>query len=140
MFRFDNLTTRYYNRAHGVIIVYDVTRENTFRNVYNWLRLVRVRCKDSLPITLVGNKVDLSGKRRVMTSSGRKLAETEKLNFLETSAFNNDSIQNLFLTLTHSILERVPVCLPKLEARHEQKDNKHTNQIESESLGSSIIY
>ena len=114
-----------------MIIVYDVTRENTFKNVHNWLQQVRVRCKENVSITLVGNKTDLSGKRRVMASSGRKLAETEKLNFLETSAVTKESIQNLFLTLTHSIIEKIPVFFPMLEARYEQKETNHSHSVDS---------
>ena len=100
--------------------------------MYNWLQLVRIRCKDNVPIFLVGNKTDLSGKRRVMTSSGRKLAETERLNFLETSAVTKESIQNLFLTLTHSILEKVSVPFRKLE-KHEQKEHKAIKHHSSDS-------
>lgn len=86
--------------------MYDITREITFRNVHNWLQQVRTRCKDSVSITLVGNKIDLEGKRRVLRSSAKKLAESEKIKFLETSAMTNENINTLFFTLANSVIEK----------------------------------
>ncbi|KAI6645674.1 Ras-related protein Rab-13-like [Oopsacas minuta] len=121
--RFDKLTTRYYSRAQGVIIVYDITREITFRNVYNWLQQVRTRCKDKVSIFLVGNKTDLEGERRVQKSAGRKVAEAEKINFLETSAVSNENIRNLFLTLSNSVIEKgIP---PAVTIATQQEDKEY---------------
>lgn len=74
--------------------------------MHNWLQQVRTRCKDSVSITLVGNKIDLEGKRRVLRSSAKKLAESEKIKFLETSAMTNENINTLFFTLANSVIEK----------------------------------
>lgn len=36
--RFETLTAQYYRRAHGIMLVYDITQEATFTNVTKWLR------------------------------------------------------------------------------------------------------
>ena len=36
--RFETLTAQYYRRAQGIILVYDITSEQSFGNVSKWLR------------------------------------------------------------------------------------------------------
>lgn len=53
----------------------------------------------SVPIVLVGNKTDLHQERAVTYDEGKKLAESWKANFLETSAKQNESVDDIFLQL-----------------------------------------
>eukprot|EP00494_Astrolonche_serrata_P028890 UN29157 len=68
--QFRTLTSAYYRGAHGVILVYDVTRENTFKNIREWLKEVEIfSTKENVIKALVGNKIDLS-KRQVTREEG----------------------------------------------------------------------
>lgn len=53
----------------------------------------------SVPIVLVGNKTDLHQERAVTFDEGKKLAESWKATFLETSAKQNESVDDIFLQL-----------------------------------------
>lgn len=53
----------------------------------------------SVPIVLVGNKTDLHQERAVTTDEGKKLAESWKATFLETSAKQNESVDDIFTQL-----------------------------------------
>ena len=56
--RFRTITSAYYRGADGIIMVYDVTSEESFRHVYDWLNEVdRYAAEDTCKL-LVGNKAD----------------------------------------------------------------------------------
>ena len=54
------MTANYYKGAKGVLIVYDVTKEDTFDNLTTWLDRVESSANDSKIVKmLIGNKIDL---------------------------------------------------------------------------------
>ena len=57
--KFNSITTAYYRNARGVVIMYDVTREQTFENVKKWLALVSQFGRGDVEIAIVGNKCDI---------------------------------------------------------------------------------
>lgn len=60
--RFRTLTSSYYRGAQGIILVYDVTREDTFEHLDQWLREVEMYCPGGgkgVVKLLVANKIDL---------------------------------------------------------------------------------
>ncbi|XP_043823097.1 ras-related protein Rab-18 isoform X2 [Dromiciops gliroides] len=57
--RFRTLTPSYYRGAQGVILVYDVTRRDTFVKLDNWLNELETYCtRNDIVKMLVGNKID----------------------------------------------------------------------------------
>ncbi|CAL1268340.1 unnamed protein product [Larinioides sclopetarius] len=93
--RFRSMTHQYFRKADGIIIVYDVTSETTFRNVRNWMHNIQEGAQDSVMILLIGNKVDLCESemdRVVRTKDGVRLADEYGTLFFETSAKNGDSV------------------------------------------------
>ena len=58
-------TSSYYQRAHGIIVVYDVTDKASFNNVKHWVQAIAIYAADSVDKLLVGNKCDLSSSRVV---------------------------------------------------------------------------
>merc|ERR1712038_2057685 len=59
--RYKNLTQNYYRGAHGVMLVYDVTDEQSFEDVKTWIRSIDQNCDTSVQKILLGNKCDLEG-------------------------------------------------------------------------------
>eukprot|EP00731_Ephydatia_muelleri_P027413 Em0019g286a len=94
-----------YRRAHGIMLVYDITQEATFTNVTKWLRNIEENAIAGVALLLVGNKVDLSAQRQVTTERGEKLAKQHKIGFFETSAKEDLGIKDAFTALTAKILE-----------------------------------
>lgn len=106
--RFETLTAQYYRRAHGIMLVYDVTQESTFTNVTKWLRNIEENAVSGVVLLLVGNKTDLSAQRQVATERGEKLAKQHKIGFFETSAKEDEGIKEAFTALATKILEDQP--------------------------------
>ncbi|KAF5729464.1 ras-related protein RABC2a-like isoform X2 [Tripterygium wilfordii] len=113
--RFGPITSSYYRGAHGIILVYDVTRRETFTNLSEvWAKEVELNSTnhDCIKI-LVGNKVDRDSKRAVTREEGISLAQQYKCSsFLECSAKTRTNVQQCFKDVTLKILE-VPSLLEK---------------------------
>lgn len=94
----------YYSEAQGAILVYDVTRKETFFELDEWLENLRTYCGD-IPCVLLGNKIDITNKKRqVTTEMGTQFAEERNLPFFETSASTGVNVEEAFRTLTDLIL------------------------------------
>ncbi|KAF5467021.1 hypothetical protein F2P56_016893 [Juglans regia] len=112
--RFGTLTSSYYRGSHGIILVYDVTRRETFTNVLDiWAKEVQLYSTNHECVKiLLGNKVDRDTERAVTREEGLALAQEHKWFFLECSAKTRENVQQCFkdLTLKLQILE-VPSSL-----------------------------
>lgn len=105
--RYRAITTAYYRGALGALIVYDITKADSFEHVNRWLDQLRAHADPNAVIMLVGNKCDLESMREVPVESGRELAETERLLFLETSALDATNVEKAFLTVLERIYQTV---------------------------------
>ncbi|CAH1439179.1 unnamed protein product [Lactuca virosa] len=101
--RFRAITNSYYRGALGAMLVYDITRNETFEHVRKWLQELREFGDPDMVVVLVGNKSDLVDLREVEVEDGQKLAEVEKLCFLETSAKENVNVEDAFLQMITKI-------------------------------------
>ncbi|KAK8645544.1 hypothetical protein V6N13_119370 [Hibiscus sabdariffa] len=101
--RYRAITSAYYRGAVGALLVYDITKRQTFDNVKRWLRELRDHADSNIVIMMAGNKSDLKHLRAVSEEDGRALAEREGLSFLETSALEATNIENAFHTILNEI-------------------------------------
>nr|XP_057926250.1 ras and EF-hand domain-containing protein homolog [Doryrhamphus excisus] len=103
--RFRSIAKSYFRRAHGVLLLYDVTCEKTFLNVREWVDMIEDISQDDIPIMLVGNKCDLrqGAANCVPTSYGEKLAMTYNTLFCETSAKDGSNILEAVLHLAREV-------------------------------------
>ncbi|KAM8904542.1 ras-related protein Rab-1B-like isoform 1-T1 [Spinachia spinachia] len=105
--RFRTITSSYYRGAHGIIIVYDVTEQESFHNVKQWLDEIDRYACENVSRLLVGNKSDLVSKKVVDIATAQDLALSLKVPFLETSAKSSDNVERAFLTMASEIHKRV---------------------------------
>ena len=103
--RFRTITSSYYRGAHGIIVVYDVTDQKSFDNIKKWLKEIDTFAGGSVQKLLVGNKCDLVNERTVTTDSGRALADSLKIPFVETSAKDSTNVEEAFLLMANEIKE-----------------------------------
>ncbi|VDK61986.1 unnamed protein product [Anisakis simplex] len=94
--RFRSVTSAYYRDADALLLVYDISNRNSFTNIRNWLAQVKEFAKDSVLITLIGNKMDLHQQRKVKYDEGKKLAEDYNIAFIETSAKTGQNVHEAF--------------------------------------------
>ena len=91
--RYRAITSAYYRGAVGALLVYDITKRQTFDNVQRWLRELRDHADSNIVIMLAGNKSDLNHLRSVSAEDAQMLAEKECLSFLETSALEASNVE-----------------------------------------------
>jgi small GTP-binding protein len=101
--KFRCITAPFYRGALGGIIVYDVTNRQTFQSIDYWVEQIRDKAMQGVAMLLIGNKSDMWEDRQVTEEEGRKLAETLKMPWLETSAKNGDNVQEAFQTLMETV-------------------------------------
>jgi Ras-related protein Rab-1A len=101
--RFRTITSSYYRGAHGIIIVYDVTDNDSFLNVKTWLNEIERYASDTVAKLLVGNKCDLTSKKVVEFEKAKDFADRVEIPFLETSAKISTNVENAFTTMASEI-------------------------------------
>ncbi len=102
--RFRTITKTYYKGAHGIILTYDVTDQDSFKNIRNWIKQIEANAQGNVKRVLVGNKCD-KPDRVVTEEEGKKLADDFNMSFFETSAKTNQNVNEVFQFLTQEILK-----------------------------------
>ena len=102
--RFRTITSAYYRGADGIIMVYDVTNQESFNHVTDWLTEVNRYTSEGTCKLLVGNKSDRPD-RAVSAEEAREYAEKLNIPFLETSAKNADNVEKAFLTMAQELIK-----------------------------------
>jgi Ras-related protein Rab-2A len=104
---FRSITRSYYRGAAGALLVYDVTRRETFAHLNRWIEETRYNGNPDMSIMLVGNKIDLDGRRVISTEEGQKFAEQNGLQFVETSAKNALNVEDAFVLTARHIHDKI---------------------------------
>ena len=106
--RYKCITRSYYQNTSGVIIVFDLTRIDTFNNVKNWIKDIEKNISDinRLEILIVGNKVDLVNRRQVSSQDIKELRRNYNFEYIETSAKDDLNVDEAFEKLVSKAHER----------------------------------
>ncbi len=94
--RYKSLTAAYYRGAKGAVIVYDITRPESFNNVDKWFNEIRENGEPNAQLLMVGNKSDLKHLRAVDNSRAMEKAQTLGVALMETSALDSSNIDEAF--------------------------------------------
>ncbi|CUG91819.1 rab2a GTP-binding protein, putative [Bodo saltans] len=96
-----------WDTAGQALLVYDVSRRETFDHLQSWLEDCSENSNMNLTILLIGNKSDLVDKREVSEAEGQAFAEKHGLMFLETSAKTSHNVEEAFLKTGRAIYEKI---------------------------------
>ncbi|KAA3469554.1 ras-related protein RABA4c-like [Gossypium australe] len=107
--------------AVGAMLVYDITKRQSFDHVAKWLEELRGHADKNIVIMLVGNKSDLASLRAVPIEDAKEFAQRESLFFMETSALEATNVESAFLTVVTEIY-RV-ISKKNLVANDEQEES-----------------
>ena len=92
-------TCRYYKRALGAVVVYDVTNWHSYDSVKSWLERLRRHAHPNIVIMLVGNKCDLKDRRAVIADEAKDFAEKNSMLFSEVSALDGTNVKDAFRSI-----------------------------------------
>ncbi|KAI4388788.1 hypothetical protein MLD38_001086 [Melastoma candidum] len=94
--------------AAGALLVYDITRRETFNHLASWLEDARQHANPNMTIMLIGNKADLSHRRAVSKEEGGQFAKDNGLLFLEASARTAQNVEErAFVKTAGKILQNI---------------------------------
>ena len=102
--RIRNITQVFYKGAHALIFMYDVTDQNSFKNLSNWIKQVEAHGEKNIVKVLVGNNCDKLD-RVVTEEEGKQLAEDFSIGFFETSHKTDKNVSEVFYYLIDVIMK-----------------------------------
>ncbi|RZS03430.1 hypothetical protein BHM03_00033610 [Ensete ventricosum] len=109
---FRSITRSYYRDSAGALLVYDITRRETFDHLASWLEDLIEHAGAKVTIMLIGNKCDLAHRRAVRTEEGEQFAEDHGLFFMETSARTGQNVEEVHSLVSLSRLYSHPSINP----------------------------
>jgi GTPase SAR1 family protein len=120
---FRSLTTAFFRDAMGFVLMFDLTSEQSFLNVRNWLAQLQCHayCEDP-DVILVGNKADREEARIISQARAKELADKYSLPYIETSAFTALNVKESIEMLLERVMLRMEKTIGKFKkflANHE---------------------
>ena len=105
---FGNLRKAYYSGAFACMIVYDITRYDSFEDLSRWISDFRSVIGEEAPLAIIGNKIDLEELRKVTSQEGQNYADQYGAPFYEASAkLGGDVISEVYTDLVRQYLQTV---------------------------------
>ncbi|OQV22517.1 Ras-related protein Rab-21 [Hypsibius exemplaris] len=104
--RFHALGPIYYRDSNGAILTYDITDEDSFQKVKNWVKELKKMLGTDICIVIVGNKLDLEKQRNVPVAVAEEYAASVGAKHFQTSAKQNKGVEELFFDLSKRMIEQ----------------------------------
>lgn len=128
--RFRSLPRKYYEHADGIILIYDVTNKDSFKNVSKWMKDISDNSKRNNTIYLVGNKIDLIENKVVEFSEALEAATKYNTHLFEISCKFDINVSEVLKRLSYEIYKNNL----KIKKRNSSSFNiDHTGKIRQTS-------
>lgn len=90
--KFRAISVNYLKGTDGAVLVFDITKKETYELIGTWLDDIRENNKMSIGKMLIGNKADLEDEREVSKEEGEQLAQMLECKYYETSAKTGQNV------------------------------------------------
>ncbi len=109
---YKSVTRSYFRGASGALLVFDLSRKQTFQHATDWLNDLRQIAEPDIVVVLVGNKADLAqeeeNKREVTKEEAEDWARRNGvLEYVETSAKSGENVENAFMRVSERIYQNI---------------------------------
>jgi len=92
-----SLVQGYYRNSSLAILVYDISKKESYEGLDTWLKDIRSRLEQEIPIFIAGNKYDLENNRKISFDEAKEFSKTRKIEFFtECSAKTGYNVENIF--------------------------------------------
>ncbi len=106
--RFDFIRSSYYKGSKGALLVFDVTRKSTWKELPRWIEETENALGHRIPIVLLANKIDLEEERVITLEMAQEFVKEHGLSgLLETSALTGQNIEEAFRILAQTTIEEL---------------------------------
>ena len=106
--RYKALTKGFFRNAEGIMIVYDVTNQESFENLKNWIQSIKDNMGNDflerIPVLIIGNKID-SDEREIKTEDAESFCKQQNYPYFETSAKTGENIDNTIRFLVKKVID-----------------------------------
>ena len=103
--KYRTIAKNYYKGSHGILLLYDITKQSSFDNIREWVRDIKEEVNEKAILFLIGNKIDMEDQRKIPKEKGVELAEEFKIPFFEASAKSGENVDEAFKALYNKICE-----------------------------------
>jgi Ras-related protein Rab-11A len=101
--RYKSITNAYYKGAKGALVVFDISRRETFSTIDRWISELKSNADNDVSVILIGNKADLEEQRQVKVEEGKAKAEHYNIAYIETSALQAINVEKSFSLMIEGI-------------------------------------
>ena len=93
--KFRSIQKQYYRNSDGILLVFDVTKFDTFNVLEEWINSIKNQTSNDIIVVLVGNKIDLNNKV-ISDDEIKNFANDNKFKYFLTSAATGKNINEVF--------------------------------------------
>ena len=108
--KYMSINKNLFQRVQGIILMYDLTKRETFERLTIWLNIIK-QMTNEIPIILVANKLDEEDNeesgRIVETDEGEAFAKENEFQFLEASGLNGTNVDKVFNNISELIIKNL---------------------------------
>ncbi len=102
---FSAVRSKFYNKADGALLVFDLTNKSTFANLDNWLPESKNGVGSEIPMFILGNKVDLSDLVAVQDGDVESYASQHNWKWAKSSAKTGENVENAFTSIASVVMK-----------------------------------
>ena len=124
--RYHSVAIKVIKQVQGIIVVFDVTKRETFISVVDWLQVIDDNFTD-VSIILFGNKCDLEDTRQVTEEEAIKFAKEKNLTYLETSAKTKINIKEGISAIANEVYKKYKNVEPTIKLNKKKTGKKKSN-------------
>ena len=103
--KFKSINKNLILKVQGIILVFDITKKETFDNIETWINLIQEQIGNKIKILIVGNKIDLEEERIMKKKEAKAYFKKQKLKYVETSCKNGHNIKKAISYICKKLIE-----------------------------------
>ena len=107
--KFNSLTAGFFGKAEGIMVMFDVTCQESFDNIRNWAESIKTHLNNDLDrnlVIIIGNKIDCINEREIKTEEAKKYSKELGFEYFETSAKTGQNVNDTIKYLAKEVMKK----------------------------------